>query len=309
LGEKTKSIKQRLDEHPIVYWGGVVLFAIGIVTGPVVFALNNVNDSKLADKDREITNLQSQIDNLHFVAGTEPSELDVSKILIDADDLQNVAVDLAPLADAHIYALKADEGAGWSYDLTDERQLLIDQIGPEAASQIGADQLSTLPVHRWRHGDPVRLCVGPDAAGQCLNPSTQIIVERLSGDSVSSIPDKQLADLLKDQLKNDPLGSLFSSRLSLVMSSGTGRLLSVDRSDDALYASLVLTYQDSSDPGQALTIDGRPADVYYLVNNIFVFDTGTHLVLVSTLAATDDLRQQEQVWMKKFIGDLRLVKD
>ena len=58
-----KRIKAALDNHPITYWVGVFLLGFGVALGPVVYFMNQNNDSNLAAKDDEIRNLDQEYDS------------------------------------------------------------------------------------------------------------------------------------------------------------------------------------------------------------------------------------------------------
>jgi hypothetical protein len=77
--------------------------------------------------------------------------IDVQDLPVPAADIPFKVTGAKSYDDDGFYALDPAEGSGWTYQLTDEAELIFDQLAIEGSIEgLDTEFLSEFPVHTWQ---------------------------------------------------------------------------------------------------------------------------------------------------------------
>ena len=239
--------------------------------------------------------------------------IDVQGLLVPAADIPFKATGAKSYDDDSFYALDPAEGSGWTYQLTDETELIFDQLAIEGSIEgLDTEFLSEFPVHTWQ-SDAVFLT---DNVGfKKVRP--RIVVQRIPHSRMVQAISKGVAQgfnaseeqideelvptitqLLEEQYYRDPTGVYLGNLLKQFAAFTPDVFLvldSVRRSGTSLDARYTLILYDA-------TVNEEHCKHFYLVyRNIALYTPGA-LWIVRTTVPTANRLSDHYEWVTKWMS-------
>ena len=245
--------------------------------------------------------------------GMSDAPIDVQEFLVPAADIPVKVTGAKSYDDDSFYALDPAEGSGWTYQLSNEAELIFDQLEIEGPIEgLDTEFLSDFPVHTWQN-DAVFLTdnVGfrrmrPTISVQRLphprmvqtismglEKGVQSASEPLSEEEVQTI-----RQLLEEQYYRDPTGVFLGNLLKQLTGLGPDVFLVLDsirRSGTSMDARFTLILYDA-------TVNEKHHKHFYLVyRNIALYTPGS-LWIVRTIVPTANRLSDHYEWVTRWMS-------